>query len=838
VNDALALWRSHLALAVRTLRADPLNAAINISGLALATAACILVLLYARYEWSYDRFWPDAERIAKLTTTLTLPGQDPRPESTAAGVAMPLILQELPQIEVGARMLPRTLRVLYRSDSGERRENPQSWFVDPDFFKIFPLEFLAGDPGTALAGPQSLVLLESTARAWFGRVDVVGREVEVELPRGATWMARVSGVVREPPPNSHLGLQHVLVRFEPRTFAFNSEAYDSWGASWTRSFIKLKPGHTAESLREDLARLLQRHVPETARMAEYPLRDVMRMDAVPLHRLHLMPELADSLMRPSGSAVQVMLMVAVALSILVVATINFINLSIAQAGLRQREVALRKVLGAARGQVAAQFLSQSLLSATLGVLVGLVLVELLLPQFRAFLDRPVPDVGIATLLAAALLVLLLGLGAGALPAWRMAGVHPGHALRPNRSSSGNMGRAAAVLVFAQFAVATGLMAALVVAYQQYRDLARVERGYDPAGVFTLFGLRWPEVRLGRDSFMQQVGALPGVVAVAVSGDVPASLEDSVFGSRWWMRPVDPKSSDSALIHAESISPKFFDAYGIAPIAGRLLGTEIERDSADTVADRSELAQRGVNVVISEATVRALKLGAASSAVGTDWLLAAQGLERPVPITVVGVVPDTRWLGLSVAPAPQLYFVDKRGDFFFTVRARPEAVPSVIEQVSKIWAAQFPRVAYEPEVLNEKLQRELRQKQRPSVVFAVAALIAVLLSAIGMYTLSAFAAQRHARELALRRLMGASSMQVGWLMLARLTRPVLLAAVVACPLAWFALATWLSQSAARVELTPWPFALAVVAAILLAWLVAVGRVAVAVRRRLADELRYE
>ncbi len=281
MNATARLWLSHLAVALRALRRDAVGSAINIVGLALGCTTCLLVLLYARYELSYDRFWPGAERIFKLTLTTSVPGQPPR-LALAPGVAMPFILQDLPQVEAGARMIPRTLRVQYRNAQGERRENPIGWFVDPDIVRIFPLEFIAGQPETALADRHAMVLVESTAKAWFGTTDVIGREIEVEVPNVGAWVSRVSGVVREPPPNSHLHLQTVLMRYSDQIFDRQRSTFESWRDPWARSFLKLKPGASVDDLNRDLRALVERRVPPTTMLGDVPLRQVITLGAAPL----------------------------------------------------------------------------------------------------------------------------------------------------------------------------------------------------------------------------------------------------------------------------------------------------------------------------------------------------------------------------------------------------------------------------------------------------------------------------------------------------------------------------------------------------------------------------
>lgn len=189
----IRLWIHHLAVAVRALRTDRFGSLIGIGGLAIGACTCLLVAFYARYELSYDDFWPDADRVVRLHSVITRPGSAPDPSVATPGIALPLLQQQLPQIEAGARLMPRTVRVTYRSANGERRENPQGWFVDPQFLQILPVQFIAGRAETALLDRRSLVLAEKTAIAWFGTTDVLGREVEVELPNsGSTWIATVS----------------------------------------------------------------------------------------------------------------------------------------------------------------------------------------------------------------------------------------------------------------------------------------------------------------------------------------------------------------------------------------------------------------------------------------------------------------------------------------------------------------------------------------------------------------------------------------------------------------------------------------------------------------------
>jgi putative ABC transport system permease protein len=287
----------------------------------------------------------------------------------------------------------------------------------------------------------------------------------------------------------------------------------------------------------------------------------------------------------------------------------------------------------------------------------------------------------------------------------------------------------------------------------------------------------------------------------------------------------------------SIDDTFFDLYRVPLLAGRHLGLEYELDSAQGLTVE-QLASRGMNVVIDETAARMLGLAEPADAVGQTLALTFGTPPRQVPTTVVGVVRSARYGGLTATEGPKFFLQDRSQHNYFSTRVRPGSLSEVIPQVEAIWTRMFPHLVFEPTILSERMSQDAAKHQRPTQAFAVAALIAIALSAVGMYALAAFAAQRQAREIALRRLMGASIAQVAGLLLWRLTRPVFLAALIACPLAWWALSHWLAQYPSRTELSVAPLALALVAAVALTWAVTAGRVLVAARRRPIEELRRE
>jgi putative ABC transport system permease protein len=521
-----------------------------------------------------------------------------------------------------------------------------------------------------------------------------------------------------------------------------------------------------------------------------------------------------------------------------VALINFVNLSLAQASLRQREVSLRRVLGASRGQLVAQFMLQAVLAAGLAGLLALALVELLMPAFRGFVDRPLPGWGAIGVAATAALVLLLGLAVGALPAWRLSGGRPVQALRANRSSGQvHSARWRSLLVTLQFALAIGLGAALVVAIAQFRHLQRQDRGLDVQGVLSIWGLRWPEVRAGAERFVAEARALPGVVAVGRSSDGPGKLWPSAATASVWA--ADGQEAAVVSVEPQSVDDEFFAAYRVNVLAGRVLSQQVAADRVDGIGSSTWPADRSINVVIDELASRRLGWAKPEQAIGRPIKVSLSRRDAPaVPATVVGVVRSVQARSAQEAAVPRIYYRNMQDIYFFSVRMAPPQMAQARGELQALWQRSFPRVEYDPVVVADAFEQDLARELRVGQLFGFAAAVALLLAAAGLYALSTFAIQRRAKEMALRRLMGASWQQVGRLLLWQLMRPVLVAAAIACPLAWWGLQDWLNDFEVRVPLSPVHLAGAVGAALAIAWATVASRVWSAAHRAPAQELHDE
>jgi putative ABC transport system permease protein len=480
------MWRNYLTVAFRSLIKNKTYAFINIFGLALGLAACLMLLLYVRYEQRYDRWIPGWKNIYQVQT-LYKPDQSGKRLETqmtayAAGAAL---AKDFPQIATRVYMLsggPTIVR------NGEALKVEDSRMVDGPFFDVFHIPLVHGDPATALKRTGSLVLSQSEARRLFGNMNPVGQILSLDM-EGKIVDHRVTGVVRDLPRNSHMRF-NMLVRFDPQHYSEGSPfATDfGWQAGWV--YVALRPGTDPATIHSQMAGWEKRNIPDqVVGSTRTNIGDQQDYRLLNISEVHL-GRAQEGSMTPGNDARSILTFAVVALLILGMACVNFINLATARAGQRAREVALRKVLGASRKQLVVQFLGETLLLVGLAMFLALVLTELLLPPLARFLEADLsltytgPD---GILLPAAILVLGVGAISGLYPAVYLSRYKPAQILKANKSSAEPVGsgRLRQLLVVAQFAVSIGLIVCTAIIYGQTVYARDIDSGFDRNGLIQI-----------------------------------------------------------------------------------------------------------------------------------------------------------------------------------------------------------------------------------------------------------------------------------------------------------------------------------------------------------------
>jgi putative ABC transport system permease protein len=770
------MLKNYVLTAFRTLRRHAGTTAIKVGGLAVGIAACLLIVLFVQHERAFDRFHERADRIYRLTKTETFPDQPASSNAVLPGNVAPALEADFPEIEEAVRVIVFNGEALVRH-SEDVTEVEHVAFADSSFFGVFDFDLIRGDAGTALAEPRSIVLTEAAAANLFGDVDPLGQVIEVEVIGGALPMT-VTGVARSAPATSHLQFG-ALISWATTTQPAYADRFD-WMNRWITNaiptYLLLEEGTSPEALEAKLPDFVARHIPERADRHTYALQ--------PLTDVHLYSShLQYGFNWKPGSPTLVAVFSLAAALLLLIAGINFINLTTARATVRAREVGVRKAVGAQRRQLVGQFLGESLLLSAAAAVVALGLAALALPAFAQAVDRPL------TLGAPGWLPLLVGLLGLSLAVGLLAGLYPAlilSAFRPatvlKRAPRGGPGSSTfrSALVVGQFAVAVVLLVGTAVVLDQMHFLRTKDLGFDREQVVT-FTLRDAALQERYDTFKTELLRHPGIVAVAGSNGRPGSGLNT-YSVRL------PGSDTEQLFPMIGVEPDFEAVYGLDLVAGRAL--------------RDDLASDSTAVVINETLAHQIA-ESATEAIGQEVRLYSE----PVAHHVVGVVRDFHTASLHEAVGPLLLFRRTASNWEVSVRLRAGAVPAALAHIETQWEEIAPDRPFDYTFLDEALAALYGAEQQLMKLLGLFAGLAVLIACLGLFGLAAFAVERRTKEIGIRKALGATAAGIAVLLSRDLLKLVALACLLAAPLAYVVATRWLGTFAYRVELGPAVFVVA-------------------------------
>jgi putative ABC transport system permease protein len=818
------MWRNYLTVALRSLARHKAYTVINIFGLAVGFAACLLILLFVRHHLGYDRWLPFADRTFQVQSERVATDEPATfTQKTfypvAAGLAKDFA-------EVEAATVAWSTRAIVLRD-GEPVESDML-MADGAFFDVLRVPFVRGDRASALRAPDSLVLEESEARRWFGDADPIGRTMTV-VRRGVTSELRVTGVIGDLPGNSHLDLPMVS-RLTPAAFADDPEALVRWNSMPAYAYVRLRPGADAASVNRRLPDWEQRTIPvDTVGAGQMSRADRWALHLENVRDVHLGP-FQGSAMTPGSDRATILTFAVIALLILGIASFNFVNLATARASQRAREVALRKVLGAHRRQLVVQFLGESMLLTGAALLIAMAFVELTLPAFAAFLgdDLKLTYLGAnGVLLPMVALALLVGIVGGLYPAFYLSAFRPSAVLKANQASGAQgSARLRSILVLAQFSISIVLIICTAVIYLQTQYVRSADAGYRQQGLLVVDNLGRERASAVAETLQREIGSLDGVVVVGRGDIAPAATGRTTTHLELPGR-IDPVSLGSYVVDT-----KFFEAMGIRTIAGRTFSDRFAMDDAGRAFAEERPADAAVNAVVSAAGARQLGFADPAGAVGAHFRL------DDVPATVVGVVADVQYRSMREEVEPILYLMAREDHGSLLVRYATNSPRDLVARIERVWRRHVPDVPFEAEFAEDAVAGLYRADQARGEMFAAAALLAVLVGCLGLYGLAAFTAERRTKEIGIRKVLGARTRDVLRLLVWQFSKPVVLANLIAWPVAWWMMRDWLNGFQERIDLNPIFF----IGAGTLALAIAVGTIAThAVRVARANPihaLRYE
>ena len=829
------MWRNYVKVGLRSLARSKTYAFINIFGLALGLAACLLILVYVRYETGYDEWVPDADRVYQVQTISLDPDESESPlDQYTHGILAESWARSFPQIEAIARM-DEVNPVFLRN--GQPSFAPML-LTEANFLQIVQLPFLRGDPATALQGLDALVLSRSEAVNRFGGVDILGETVTA-VRRGEQYNLRVTGVFEDLPRSSHMAL-----RMLGRLGETDREEC-GWGCINGFVYLKLRPGADPAAIERQLPAWERRAIPPVD-VGGQQRREGDRFDwrLVNVRDVHLSGA-GGPLERPGNDRSTIVTFVVIALLILGMAAVNFVNLATARASQRAREVALRKVLGATRGQLIAQFLAESALVTALSVLLALVMVELALPWLAAFLDADLDArwfgaEGLGMPVFA--LWCVVAVAGGIYPAFYLSRYQPAEVLKANKSSAEPLGtgRLRMALVVAQFAVSFGLIICTLVVWSQTRYAQNADLGFRRDGLIQVANANRAAIIPQTETLMRQIARVDGVESVAGT-NLRAAMESVLTTS-----VSIPGRAEPEVVGFYSVSPEFFETLGVRLLAGRTLSRAFAEDDASVPLDPEEAAlaaqramvARGANVVVNQTAARRFGFADPQAALGRQLRLPMFGAEMGLmPVTIVGVVGDSRFRSLRDPIEPQIFF-DRRIYNNLAIRYRAADPERVRREVEAIWRRLAPEVPFEADYADQELAAVYASERARGEAFAGFALLAVVIACLGLFGLAAFTAERRTKEIGIRKVFGARSRDIVGLLAWQFSKPVMLANIIAWPVAAWVMHSWLKGFDARISLGVGPFLIAGLIAVVIAIGTIAGHALKVSRTNPIHALRYE
>ncbi len=795
-----ALLPNYFKTASRKIRRQKLFSLINIAGLSVGLACCAVIILYVTNELTYDGFHPDADRIYRLAShQISQVGE--HWFATTPGPAAPMIKRDFPQVEEVARLIPpRENADNVLVVQGEKRFfEDRVWFVDDSAFRIFRIPFLQGSPEKALLNPNCVVMTEATARKYFGDEPAFGRtlQIEIDYDTGTTKLEdyQVTGIIRNAPINSHF--KYDLLLSMP-TLMRHLPGYDENYLDFHGNYTYVKLAASADP--GEFEKLVQRAAEEAARAYEQETGrrlQLMEFFLQPVKSIHMKSRLGQEIDAP-GNWYYIYIYSVVAFLILLIGCLNFINLSAALSATRIREVGLRKVIGARRIQLVWQFLGESSLITFLAFLLSLLLMTALLVPFNRMAGTELTIAGLTEPIVFIPMVLLLALvavGSGTYPAFILTAFRPAAVLQGTLEPTSRGTSVQKVLVIGQFAISIFLVICTLTVFKQLNFMRGQALGFDMEQKLVL-RVKSNLGHLRRDYEAIKQGFLehPNVLGATVSSSVPGDIDDGGY----YMTTKDENFQGAPRLLVNTVDFDFIPLYGIQVIAGRPLQKE----------NRSDINEA---FVINRAGLKELGLATPEEAIGKRYQAHYHRLWK----TIVGVVEDFHYRGMREAVEPLLLDIEPSLMNTITLSIRPANMSSLMNHIRTTWEEHFPGVPFVYTFLDENFDRLYRYEARMGQLLGITTTLGLVIACLGLFGLTYFVVNFRKKEIGIRRVLGASPTNIVSMLSKRFAGLVFISALLAGPLAWYAMTRWLQDFAYRVDLGWFVFAAASLGALLIA-----------------------
>ncbi len=803
------MFKNYLKIALRNLLKHKTYSLINIAGLAVGLACCLLISLYVKDELSYDRYHAKAERIFKVVTDSRRPEKESKFALTPAPLAEALV-RDFPEVETTTRLFTFFGEGLVAY--GEKRfTESRIYFGDSTFFEVFSIPLLAGDARTALARGNAVVLAQNVARKYFGEEDPLGKTLSINNG----FDVQITGVMAEVPANTHFHCDFVLsmtaMRFSRNpSFITNNNFH---------TYAVLRPNASPQALEAKFPEAIKKYA--AAQVAERfgqtfeaytAAGNETKWTLVPITDIHLRSN-REYEIEANGSITTVYLFASIAAIVLLIACINFMNLATARSASRAKEIGVRKVIGSNRLQLLRQFLTESLLLSFLALLIALVLVELFLPTFNQLAGKQIETsffanaVSIATLLVVTLLV---GLLAGSYPAFVLSAMRPALVLKSGSPTNPSGAWIRRGLVVFQFAISVALIAGTFIVHKQLGFVLNRSLGFDKEQVLVI--KRASALGQQREAFKQKLLQNSSVANASTSTTLPGKL----YG-RSTYRALDAPAENSYAMHEMDVDENFLPTLAITLNTGRNFSREFATDTSA--------------VILNEA---AAKLFGWNEPLGQFLTQPGDSLWRA---NVIGVVQDFHFESLhkQIQPLVILYQPNVQ---YLSIRVRPENLTATVQAVATLWHEFAPQQPFEFSFLDQDFDAQYRAEERTGKIFGIFSVLAIFIACLGQFGLASFTIQKRTKEIGVRKVLGASATSIVSLLSKEFVKLVVIAMLIASPLAYYIMNRWLQDFAYRIDIGVMTFILAGSVALVIALLTVSFQSLKAALANPVEALRYE
>jgi putative ABC transport system permease protein len=779
------MLKNYLKVALRNLWKNKAFSAINIAGLSAGLAVCLLIVLYVKDELSYDKYNAQSENIYRIDADIFFNGTQ-FTSAVAPPPLAPTLKKDYPQIAQYVRL--RGLGDILVKKDNQNIKGHNAVFADSTFFQVFSIPMLAGNPLTALNEPNSIVIDETTAKKYFNSTDVVGNTLYIDNSVNC----KITGVIKDIPSQSHFHFSFI----RPMRDRYQGNQ-DDWLSNNNASYVLVKPGVTRASLQNLVNATINNYLAKQVEQRLHTSANEINKGGnhylypvMPLTDIHLHSNKSYEF-EANGNVAYVYIFSVIAIFILLIACVNFMNLSTARSANRAKEVGIRKVVGSLRSNLITQFLTESVLMSFFSLLLALAIAALLLPFFNQLAGK---QMSVFTLLSTWLLPLLIaliivvGCIAGSYPAFYLSSFQPVQVLKGSIAKGFKTSWLRSGLVVFQFFISVSLIIGTIVIYTQLKYIRSKEIGYNRDQVLVIHNTYVLDKQI--KTFRQEMLKISGVQNAAVAGSLPT---ETGHNQRGWFKDPTLDAKQVTIVTDFVVDQNYIPTLGMNMAAGRNFSHDFPTDSSAVIINETAARLFGFKDPLNETIYRPAGFS------GSGGLV-------PRPFHIIGVVKDFNFNSMHDKVGPMIIQLDELYGKV-AIRINTKNIPALISQVEDKWNSMAPGQPFSYTFLDTDFNTVYNDDQRTGTLFTIFAVFAIFIACLGLLGLVTYAAEQRIKEIGIRKVLGAGVAEIVTMISKDFVKLVLIAFLIAFPIAWWAMNKWLEGFAYRIDISWWVFVLA-------------------------------